>query len=217
MTAVWGPMGWMTLHSISLLYPDAPTQSDKQITTKFLEDFAESITCPHCQKHFTTMFENYRKTHHDWANSRFNLFLFIARAHNNVNKRLEKPTYKTVQECLDAIASATQYTSLRNFRKKYIDYVANRMAAEMSGDTMIKVGHAQNMRRINESYWNSRLESDTSNFDMNADVLEIIPDTPSSQRFLMNGIRPITISSSTADPPQVGFSLRGGRLRLSVR
>ena len=217
MTAVWGPMGWMTLHSISLLYPDSPTQSDKQILSKFLQDFSESITCPHCQKHFTTMFENYRKLHRDWADSRFDLFLFIARAHNTVNKRLEKPLRKTVQECLDAIETGTQYTSAKDFRRKYIDYVASRMFAEMSGDSMIKVGHAQNMRRINESYWNSRIQTDTSNFNMEADVLEFIPDEPSSQRFLLNGIRPITIDSPTATPPQVGFSLKGGRLRLNVR
>ena len=217
MTAIWGPMGWVTLHSISLLYPDNPTQNDKQILLKFLQDFAESITCPHCEKHFKTMFENYRKTHPEWSNSRFDLFLFIVRAHNTVNKRLEKPQKKSVQECLDAFLNATQYTSARDFRRKYIDYVATRMAAEMSGDTMIKVGHAQSMRRINESYWNSRIQTDTTNFNMDADVLEPIPDQPSSQRFLLNGMRPITISSPNATPPQVGFSLKGGRLRLSVR
>ena len=217
MTAIWGPMGWMTLHSISLIYPDTPTQNEKQILLKFLQDFAESITCPHCERHFKAMFENYRKTHPEWANSRFDLFLFVARAHNTVNKRLEKPQKKTVEECLDAITTGTQYTSAIDFRRKYIDYVATRMAAEMSGDSMIKVGHAQSMRRINESYWNSRIESDTSKFNMNANVLEPIQDTASSQRFLLNGMRPITIDSPTANPPQVGFSLRGGRLRLNVR
>ena len=84
-----------------LLYPENPSTNDKEILRKFLSDFSESITCPHCERHFKVMFENYRRAHPDWADSRFNLFLFIARAHNTVNKRLEKPLKSSVQECLD--------------------------------------------------------------------------------------------------------------------
>jgi len=211
MTAIWGPMGWMTLHSISLLYPDNPTADDIQTLKKFLNDFAESLTCPHCERHFKIIFENYRKIHPDWANSRFDLFLFVARAHNTVNKRLEKPLKNTVQECLDAIQSATQYTSSTEFRKKYIEYVIRRMAAEMSGDNMVKVGNAQNMRRINESYWNSKVQKDTSNFDMTANVLEFVPENPTSQRLSIFGNPSKT---AVIEGPQVSIGFKGGRLRL---
>jgi len=211
MTAIWGPMGWMTLHSISLLYPDNPTADDIQTLKKFLNDFAESLTCPHCERHFKIIFENYRKIHPDWANSRFNLFLFVARAHNTVNKRLEKPLKNTVQECLDAIQSATQYTSTTEFRRKYIDYVIRRMAAEMSGDSMVKVGNAQNMRRINESYWNSKVQKDTSNFDMTANVLEFVPENATSQRLSIFGNPSKT---AVIEGPQISIGFKGGRLRL---
>jgi len=213
MTAVWGPMGWMTLHSISLLYPDNPSQSDKQILETFLNEFANSITCPHCEQHFKTMFENYRKIHPEWSSSKFQLFLFVARAHNTVNKRLEKPLKTTVQECLDAITQGTLYTSAVDFRRKYINYVAQRMVAEMSGDNMIKVGQAQSMRRINESYWNSKIQGEL-NFDMHANVLEFISDESTSQRVMMGG-RMATLHM------QVGgsfpsFGLKGGRFRLKT-
>ena len=211
MTAVWGPMGWMTLHSISLLYPNDPSQNDKQILQKFLDDFASSITCPHCEKHFKTMFENYRKTHSGWNSSKFELFLFIARAHNTVNKRLEKPLKKTVQECLDAFVQNSQYTSPVDFRRNYIDYVARRMMAEMSGDTMIKVGLAQSMRRTNESYWNSKIQGEL-NFDMDANVLEFINDQPTSQRFMMGGRMAVLHNQSDGSLPT--FGLKGGRFRL---
>ena len=108
MTAIWGPMGWMTLHSISLLYPNDPSPSDKQVLQSFLDDFANSITCPHCERHFKTIFENYRKLHPEWSSSKFQLFLFVARAHNTVNKRLEKPLKTTVQECLDAFMTLSR-------------------------------------------------------------------------------------------------------------
>lgn len=213
MTAVWGPMGWMTLHSISLLYPDNPSQSDKQISHKFLDEFANSITCPHCEKHFKTMFENYRKIHPEWNSSKFHLFLFIARAHNTVNKRLEKPLVKTVQECLDSIIQGTQYTSATTFRRNYIDYVAKRMMAEMSGDTMIKVGLAQSMRRTNETYWNSKIQGEL-NFDMNANVLEFISDEPTSQRFMFGGKTAVIHTQS--DGTLASFGLKGGRFRLKT-
>ena len=176
-----------------------------------MNDFAESLTCPHCERHFKIIFENYRKIHPDWANSRFDLFLFVARAHNTVNKRLEKPLKNTVQECLDAIQSATQYTSSTEFRKKYIEYVIRRMAAEMSGDNMVKVGNAQNMRRINESYWNSKVQKDTSNFDMTANVLEFVPENPTSQRLSIFGNPSKT---AVIEGPQVSIGFKGGRLRL---
>lgn len=210
MTSVWGPMGWMTLHSISLLYPENPSLSDKAILQNFLSDFANSITCPHCEKHFKTMFENYRKAHPEWSSSKFQLFLFVARAHNTVNKRLEKPLKKSVQECLDAITQGTLYTSASDFRRNYINYVAQRMAAEMSGDTMIKVGQAQSMRRINESYWNSKIQGEL-NFDMDANVLEFISDEPTSQRFMMGG-RMATVHNQQGASFSIG--LKGGRFRL---
>ena len=211
MTAVWGPMGWMTLHSISLLYPNEPSFNDKQILQSFLEDFANSITCPHCERHFKIMFENYRKVHPEWSSSKFQLFLFVSRAHNTVNKRLEKPLKKTVQECLDAIVQGTLYTSAVDFRRKYINYVAARMAAEMSGDTMVKVGQAQAMRRTNESYWNSKIQGEL-NFDMDADVLEFISDEATSQRFMIGGRSSVIHNQVNGSLPTIG--LKGGRFRL---
>lgn len=211
MTAVWGPMGWMTLHSISLLYPDNPSQNDKQILQIFLDDFANSITCPYCERHFKTMFENYRKLHPEWSSSKFQLFLFVARAHNTVNKRLEKPLKKTVQECLDSITQGTLYTSAVDFRRKYINYVAQRMMAEMSGDNMIKVSQAQSMRRTNESYWNSKIQGDL-NFNMDANVLEFISDQATSQRFMIGGRVSTLHNQIGGSAPSIG--LKGGRFRL---
>jgi len=215
MTSIWGPMGWMTLHSISLLYPENPTADDRQILRTFLNDFAESITCPHCEQHFKVMFDNYKRTHRDWADSRFNLFLFIARCHNTVNRRLEKPLKNSVQECLDSIAYASHYTSLSEFRQKYIDYVIRRMSTEMSGDNLVKVGYAKGMKRTNESYWNSKVATDTSSFDMNANVLEFINDQPATIRYMFGGSNSAATIVSSASMPSIGF--KGGRLRLTTR
>jgi len=211
MTSVWGPMGWMTLHSISLLYPEQPSSYDRDILKSFLRAFAESMTCPHCERHFKAMFENYTRKHPEWANSRFDLFLFVARAHNTVNRRLEKPLKKTVQECLEAIASASNYTPLTDFRRNYINYVVQRMTAEMGGDSLIKAGYGRDMRRINDTYWNSKITTDTSKFNMDADVLETISDSSTGMDFMIGHTR----GRIPVDENIPRISIRGGRFRLS--
>lgn len=210
MTAQWGPLGWMTLHGISLLYPDRPTANDKIQLQQFLQNFAESITCSYCERHFKAMFENYRKLHPEWANSRFDVFLFVCRAHNSVNKRLSKPLKKSVQDCLDSIVLATTYTPLPEFRKQYIEYVLKTMSREYSGDGAIKHGYAKAMQRINDTYWNSKIAGDTSGFPRDVNVLDLIPSEPTSQRIMtFNMSQPVVVQGT-----QPSLRLSGGRLRL---
>jgi len=89
------------------------------------------------------------------------------------------------------------------------------MAAEMSGDNLIKVGFGKNMKRTNESYWNSKVSTDTSTFDMNANVLELINDEPSTVRYMFGGSSSAHTVLDTTSIPSIGF--RGGRLRLTTR
>ena len=115
-------MGWMTLHSISVAYPDDPSQQDKQILEQFMNAFGECITCVYCRNHFRTMFMDYKSKVPTWKNSKKDLFLAICRMHNAVNKRLDKPRPKTVAECIEFLKRATSYTSQREFRDKYCTY-----------------------------------------------------------------------------------------------
>ena len=87
----------MTLHSVSMLYPESPSAADRAILKRYIELFRDTMTCIHCHNHFKGLYETYTRRHPDWANSRFNLFLFIARAHNAVNLRLNKPNRIPVQ------------------------------------------------------------------------------------------------------------------------
>jgi hypothetical protein len=213
MTSVWGPMGWMTLHSISVAYPEIPTLSDKLIVNRFIDKFAECITCHHCKSHFTTMFMQYKRIHPDWADSRFNVFLFVCRAHNTVNRRLDKPIKKSVAECLETLVAATSQTSSATFRRNYIAHVMKNWVSFQSGDGMIMVGVAKELDKINNEYWIPR-DVDFKNVSFpEADVLEFIPDD----------IRRIQASPDFPalqqgfPLPKVGFSFKGGRLSLVSR
>jgi hypothetical protein len=167
MTKIWGPMGWMTLHSISICYPDEPTQSDKQILEEFMNAFTSTISCPSCQQHFSTMFSGYKQSVPTWKNSKRDLFLAICRMHNTVNKRLNKPTPKTVEECLMFIKNATSYTSLFDFRKNYIEYLQKEWRREFG----YNLHNVQKMKKINEEYWNSKETSISSITFHEEDVL----------------------------------------------
>ena len=209
MTSLWGPLGWMTLHSISMIYPEIPSQTDKQILLRYMSLFRDSITCPYCQQHFKVIFQNYITRHPEWNSSRFNLFLFIVRAHNTVNKSLNKPKPATVQECLDIYRQNTQINSGFVYRQKYLEYLSRNWGRDMGGDGMIHLGEAREMKRINDEYWNRLTDESTSTFDMKADVLAFIDETPQTRSLMSASGRFLTVPTQ-----QMNVGFRGGRFRL---
>lgn len=209
MTSLWGPLGWMTLHSISLIYPEIPSQTDKQILLRYMSLFRDSISCPYCHQHFKVIFQNYITRHPEWNSSRFDFFLFIVRAHNTVNKRLNKPKPATVQECLDMYRQNTQNNSGFVYRQKYLEYLARNWGRDFGGDGMIHAGEVREMKRINDEYWNRLTDESTSTFDMKADVLAFIDETPQTRSLMSASGRFLTVPTNQV---QVGF--RGGRFRL---
>lgn len=177
MTKLWGPLGWMTLHSISSIYPENPTTLDKTIVTEFMTSFRDCITCQYCRGHFARMFTAYTKTHPEWNASRFDLFVFICRAHNTVNKRLDKPVFPTLNDCIQRLRYNTKHRSAAEFRRSYINYLISDWSKIGGGDGMIAVHHAKRLQKINEEYFNPRDKGfgDIS-FDKDATVVEFIPE-----------------------------------------
>jgi len=158
MTAVWGPMGWMTLHAVSVCYPDLPSAEDKRIISEFLQSFAGTITCIHCRQHFSSMFSNYKQNVPSWLNSRRDLFLAVCRMHNEVNKRIDKPYPKTVKECLESLKHATSYTSPSEFIAKYILYLFRDWSTHGRGTAyqFSALKDVEKMKKIYDQYLSSR-------------------------------------------------------------
>lgn len=171
--------------------------------------FRDTISCPHCQQHFKIIFQNYTTSHPEWNSSRFQFFLFVVRAHNTVNKRLNKPKPSTVQECLEMYRKNTQINSGLFYRQKYLEYLTRNWGREMGGDGMIHMGEVREMKRITDEYWNRMTDESTSTFDMKADVLAFIDETPATRGIMTSGG---TILSVPTQHMNIGF--RGGRLRL---
>ena len=202
MTKLWGPLGWMTLHSVSLIYPEEPTQAEKVIASRFLDLFADTISCNACKVHFKTIMTIYKHLHPDFLNSRQNFAIFVFRAHNTVNKRLDKPIPSTVAACLATLKQATSQTSLAQFRTSYINYLYRNWRGDFSGEGMMIVTAVKELDKINREYWSPR----------EIPIPELSEDdvvTPIEK----NGSRisPSGILSSV----KVGFA--GGKLRLTRR
>jgi len=210
MSRIWGPLGWMTLHSISLNYPENPSGEDKSILFSFMRSFAESITCPSCRSHFTNMFAMYKSRHPEWANSKFDLFLFIVRAHNTVNKRLDKPIIYTVADCIQTIVQNSKLTPLPVFRQNYINHVIRNYQRELTGEGRIRLGFIREVQKINYEYWNPREFSIADIVFPEANVTEFIED---NSRTVQN----VFSSTNIVIPLKVGFRLTGGKLKLGTR
>jgi hypothetical protein len=169
MTAIWGPLGWMTLHSISVCYPDNPTDSDKAILNQFMTAYGTTISCPSCNNHFAQTFFNYKSRRPQWNSSKYELFLAFCRIHNGVNRRIDKPSPATVSECLQTLKNATQHTSQSEFRSRYLDYLTSNWRQQNPG----VVGIVNQMRKIDNEYWSIREVSYASLSFPESDVFEI--------------------------------------------
>jgi hypothetical protein len=209
MTARWGPLGWLALHSISANYPEEPTQSDKLVMKRFIDLFAETISCPSCKAHFGSMYQTYMARNPGWWNSRVELFIFICRAHNTVNARLDKPIIQTVRDSIDTLIMLTQNTSASEYRRQYLLYLQRNWASPDAEGFMMSRS-VREMIKINNEYWNPR-ETNFSVQIPEADIVRPIMHIRGPTGNVLPGLK------SDGSPVRVGFSLRSGRFSLIRR
>lgn len=218
-TKFWGPLGWMTLHSISSIYPENPTREERLLLEKFVEMFRDSITCMHCKGHFSSMLNRYKQSHPEWSSSRYNFFLFVCRAHNTVNRRLDKPIFPTLQSCIERLQENTKVTTAATYRTAYINYLISNWTREMSSDGYINADVARRMKKINDDYFTPR-DTNFVGFSLNGDdnVLEFIQEDV--QRYHVGGGIPniAKVMNQTNNQkitlPKVGIRVIGGRLKI---
>lgn len=209
MTAVWGPLGWMTLHSVATCYPETPTQTEQNLISSWLDMFRDTITCPHCREHFTTMLANYRHAFPRMLASRQEFAMFTFRAHNAVNRRLKKPLFSTVEECMITLKNNIRNRPAQDYRISYINHVMRHWKTfqDVTGITSLK--KLAEMKKIETEYFQPR---DTNfNVTLTPDVVvlprEVLDKTPEEP-----GVSPIAVRVGTQ--PVSGLRLTSGGFRL---
>jgi hypothetical protein len=209
-TKIWGPLGWMTLHSISLIYPESPSYEDMEILKRFMELFADTISCPDCAGHFRRMFNTYKSQNPAWFANRREFFIFVCRAHNTVNLRIDKPRVSSIAECLETIKRNTLITSGKTYITNYIAYLIRNWSREQTGEGFILATSAREMSKINIEYWQSRYQ-DISNIKMlEGDVLTPIGEIPLRQNFFTGQ----QVQAAVKMPTNIRLSFITNQLKL---
>ena len=80
---VWGPHGWYFLHSITLAYPDNPTDDDKTYHKNFFESLKNILPCEKCRNHYIQNLNIYPIDNH--LENKESLFKWLVDVHNRVN------------------------------------------------------------------------------------------------------------------------------------
>jgi hypothetical protein len=174
MTTVWGPLGWMTLHSVATCYPEAPTAAERQLMSSWLDMFRDTITCVHCKQHFTELLATYRTSFPNMLATRHDFVVFTFRAHNAVNRRLNKPIYNSVEECMETLRTNVKLRKAQDYRISYINHITRywRTMQDVSGVTSTK--KIAELKKIDIEYIQPR----DTNFDvtLRADIVVLPRD-----------------------------------------
>lgn len=193
MTAVWGPPGWMTLHSVSSLYPETPTVTEQQLMRSWLDMFRDTITCHYCRSHFAEMLETYRSKIPSMLNSRQEFMAFAFRAHNTVNRRLHKPIYNSVAECMEQLRNNTKARSAAEYRRAYLSHIRKYWGTMRDTSGMVAIRKIGEMLKIENDYCVSR----DTNF--NVEIRETAVILPMG---VLEKEQEMTIMSRMRQPPQ---------------
>ena len=146
----------MTLHSAASLYPDAPTDAERQLMVRWLDFFRDTITCPSCQGHFAELLSDYRARYPNMLYSRREFLLFTFRAHNAVNRRINKPVYGTVHACFDALRNNVKFNKTYAFRIAYFNRITQHWKAFRDASGMAALKKIIELRKIDNEYMRPR-------------------------------------------------------------
>lgn len=209
MTAIWGPLGWMTLHSVAFAYPETPTKSETELMATWLDMFRDTITCPSCKGHFTDMLAAYRAQFPNMLANRHEFIVFTFRAHNAVNRRLNKPIYATVAECVATLRSNIATRRAAEYRISYINHITRHWRTYQDVTGIVSLRKIQEMKRIETEYISIR----DSNFSIEVrDDVVVLPQTVMERRATSEVPRPFAFGRPSQGA--AGFRITANGLQL---
>lgn len=210
MTAIWGPLGWMTLHSTAFAYPENPTPTEQALMSTWLDMFRDTITCPSCQGHFSNLLASYRAQFRDMLVNRQQFVLFTFRAHNAVNRGLNKPIYASVEECMVTLRDNVATRSAKEYRNAYWTHIARHWQTFQDITGIVALKKIRELRRIEEEYVTPR----DTNFKITIPPgVVVLPQTIMERTaYSEPPSRPVLPRGGGA----AGFRIAGGGIRLRM-
>jgi hypothetical protein len=115
-TKVWGPAGWVFLHSIAQNYPWKPNNTQKKNYYSFFRQVGNVLPCKYCRESYKEFIkEPGTELNNRILESRKSLIKWLYLIHNKVNKKLGVKDIPTLKEVFDRYES---YRSKCNKTKK---------------------------------------------------------------------------------------------------
>ena len=88
---IWGSGAWTFLHTITLNYPENPSEDDKQNHKDFFHNLKNVIPCPNCKEHYNINLQKFPIDVH--LESKEKLVKWLINIHNEVNIQNHKKVY----------------------------------------------------------------------------------------------------------------------------
>jgi hypothetical protein len=173
----------------------------------WLDHFRDTITCPNCKEHFTTTLAAYRAQFPNMLASRQEFSMFTFRAHNAVNRRLNKPLQMTLAACMETLRNNIKTRSALNYRVAYINHITRHWSIMRDVTGMVAIKKLAQMRKIEDEYITRK---DTKfEVELVPDVVVLPRDALEHEPQAPRAMFP-RINQATAG----GFRIVGGRIGL---
>ena len=92
---IWGPAGWLFLHSIAFGYPENPTNQDKKAAIDFFNSLQYLLPCKTCSELYKKDLKSLKSDQslQNAVQSQQNLIKWVNLMHNKVNQNLNTKQY----------------------------------------------------------------------------------------------------------------------------
>lgn len=129
---IWGKHAWIFLHSITMTYPENPSNDDKKTYKIFFESLDKILPCIVCRKNYRKHISNVPID--SFLHSRRSIVEWLINIHNQTNIMHNKPTmeydqvinlYKKIykKESIDTEQNIEKSTCISDNSYKYIIFI----------------------------------------------------------------------------------------------
>tara|TARA_Y100000389_G_scaffold196600_1_gene229791 strand:+ start:514 stop:984 length:471 start_codon:yes stop_codon:yes gene_type:complete len=115
---IWGPPGWIFLHTITLNYPHKPTEYDKEHYKNFFLNLQNVLPCQYCTHNYKLHLKKYPID--KFLDSKKSLVKWLIHIHNEVNIIFNKKTI-TYDEFIQIYKNI--YNTKTDTKKNYTKYI----------------------------------------------------------------------------------------------
>lgn len=136
-TTFWGPSGWQFLHTLTFIYPEQPSYSDKVKMQQFMKSISYILPCKYCRISFAKYSISLPII--DYLDNREKMIEWLYKIHNKVNKKLRsqgfckyenpelniiKHNYKPIVEHITYLCNKNNSSNI-NITQDIINYICN--------------------------------------------------------------------------------------------